>query len=58
MTKLIIGPSCVGKSLYIDSLIKKKIISENDVFFGTQIKKFVLKKKKHQYSTTTYYIIW
>jgi len=46
MTKLIIGPSCVGKSLYIDSLIKKKIISENDVFFGTQIKKFVLKKKK------------
>lgn len=45
MSKLIIGPSSVGKSTYINTLINEKKISKNDVFFGTQIKKFLLTKK-------------
>jgi len=44
MSKLIIGPSCVGKSTYINTLINEKKISKNDVFFGTQIEKFLLTK--------------
>ena len=45
MSILVIGPSSVGKSTYINILINKKIISKNDVFFGTQIKQFLFSKK-------------
>lgn len=45
MSKLIIGPSSVGKSTYINTLINEEKISKNDVFFGIQIKQFLLTKK-------------
>ena len=38
MAKLIIGPSRVGKSSYIESLIEKKLISQDNIVFGYQIK--------------------
>lgn len=39
MAKLIIGPSRVGKSSYIENLVNKKFINQDDVIFGYQIKK-------------------
>ena len=39
MARLIIGPSRVGKSFYIENLIEKKFIAQEDVVFGYQIKK-------------------
>jgi len=39
MAKLIIGPSRVGKSSYIENLVNKKFINKEDIIFGYQIKK-------------------
>ncbi len=38
MARLILGPSRVGKSSYIENMIDKKEISNEDIIFGYQIK--------------------